>query len=159
MTVIFMRTRKEKIMSSSERNCCTGENAGGNMVNYIQSCDDVKAAIITNSIGTAILSLLPGVGSRSAVNYGLVYISGLVYIKMLTNLFHVKVDEELCDWWLPDEHLQKIPGVTMLHSCSSRDRYTLSQPFNTQHQSAVEALKIGIKRVKRRMRHINSIGL
>ena len=145
--------------------------SGKNMVNYIESCDDVKAAIIKNSIGAAAsslaagwlpgigalaatavgtgfiwrmyyqinqalgirvsknilksissalltnlvtglsgvlvldaaataLSLLPGVGSVSAaallgaVNYGLVYVSGLVYIKMLTNLFHAKADIE-----------------------------------------------------------------
>ena len=49
--------------------------------------------------------------------------------------------EELYDWWFLNEHLQEIPGVTMIHSCSSRDRYTFPQPFNTQHQAAVEALR------------------
>lgn len=49
-------------------------------------------------VSAAALSLVPGIGIfsasvlLSAVNYALVYVAGLVYIRMLTNLFHANAD-------------------------------------------------------------------
>ncbi len=54
--------------------------------------------IIVLEAAATVISLIPGIGSvgaailLAAVDYGLVYVAGLVYVKMLTNLFQAKKD-------------------------------------------------------------------
>ena len=68
--------------------------ASGLLTNLVAGLGGV---VVADAAATA-LSLLPGLGSISAsvllaaVNYGLVYVSGLVYMKMLTGIFQAKAD-------------------------------------------------------------------
>lgn len=50
--------------------------------------------------------------------------------------------EEYYDWWYLDEHLNRIPGVRCIESCSRRDRHLLVKGwFETEYAKAVKALQ------------------
>lgn len=49
--------------------------------------------------------------------------------------------EELYDWWYLDEHLNPIPGVSMLHSYSIHEREYLAERFDAQYHMAVKAIQ------------------
>lgn len=97
-------------------------------------------AILFADIAATVLSLIPGLGSFSAAalvgaaNYGLVYVSGLIYIKMLTGLFKAKKD---ISFMSPDEI------ATYMKTTLDENKDEIKEEFKEAKKSAVKDIKSG----------------
>lgn len=97
-------------------------------------------AIFAADAAATVLSLIPGLGSFSAAvlvgaaNYGLVYVSGLIYIKMLTGLFKANKDIS---------HMSSDEIKSAMTGAFKENKDEIKDVFNKAKKDAIKDIKNG----------------